>query len=877
MMKRICVLLLAHVLSLHLHAQVKADRLLTEGLKDPEAIDNTLPRFSWQLITTQPNTLQSAYEILVMDGKQPVWQSGKVLSDQSIYVPYKGDSLAPGKKYTWKVRVWDQQQKASPWSATAYFRMGITSWKAKWIASTYIEPKTFYTSPAFNTTYRPARKIASAIAYITSQGMYEAFINGKRIGNGMFTPGFTQYAVRYQYQAYDVTNLLQPGDNNIDVTLGSGWYRTNFLFGTGIYGNILSLLYQMEVTYTDGSRDTIVSDEKWRSGLSKILYSDLYNGEMQDNRRDSIKWVGVRIKNDIRQKLVASVSTPVVKLDTLRKFSIIKTPAGETVLDFSQNFSGFVQFTVNGKRGDTIIIDHGETLDHNGNFYNENLRTAAARDVFILKGDGPEFFEPHFTYHGFRYIRIRGLEKNNAEIKNIAAVVLSSDLAPTGNFQCSDPLINQLQHNIQWSQKSNFIDIPTDCPQRDERLGWLGDAQVFSQTATFNNNVNTFFNKWLGDLVYDQYPDGNIPNVVPNVLLLSMGSAGYADAVTVVPWAMYQAYGDKKVLEDLYPSMQRWINYVNLQTKNGLWVNGTHFGDWLSYKSDSLIARSADTDPNLIAQCFFALSTQNMINIARVLGKKEDEKIYTHMLRMIKAAFVAEYVTANGRVLSNTQTAYTLALAFDMLPVNLRPAAATYLVENIKKYDYHLTTGFLGTYLLSNTLSKCGYTDVAYRLLLQETYPSWLYPVKQGATTIWERWDGKKPDGSFQNTAMNSFNHYAYGAIGDWMYKTIAGINMDTAAIAFKKIIIKPQPGGRITFAKASYDCSYGKISVDWHYMQRNFIMDVEIPPNTTAEIFVPSPDGKTFTQQSVGSGKYHFESAPDPSTINKALAAKTD
>lgn len=863
---------------MHLQAQVKIDRLLTEGLKDPEAIDNTCPRFSWQMISTQPNTMQTAYEINVMDGKKTIWQSGKVPSDESIYIPYTGDTLIAGRKYTWKVRVWDNRQKATPWSATASFRMGITSWKAVWISQGYADAKKQVSSPIFNTTYRPAKKIASAVAYITSQGMYEASINGKRVGTGMFTPGFTQYAMRYQYQAYDVTNLLQAGDNKIDVLLGSGWYRNNFMFGTGQYGTQLALLYQMEVTYTDGTRDTLISDEKWKSGLSKIIYSDLYNGEHQDNRKETVDWGSVVTKKNVRGQLVASVSTPVVRLDTIRKYSLIKTPAGETVIDFNQNFSGFIHFTVAGQPGDSIIIEHGETLDARGNFYNANLRSAAAKDIFILKGEGQEFFEPHFTYHGFRYIRIKGLEKNNLELKNLEAVVLTSDLANTGNFMCSDPQLNRLQQNIKWSQISNFVDIPTDCPQRDERLGWLGDAQAFCQTATFNNNVNTFFTKWLADLALDQYPDGNLPNVVPNVLVRSMGSAGWADAVTVVPWTMYQVYGDKKVLEDMYPSMQRWIKYVQANSRNGLWVSNAHFGDWLSYKSDDLIANSADTDPNLVAQCFYALSTQNMINIATVLGKDEDAKMYTLLLRQIKDAFVAEFVTANGRLVSNTQTAYTLALAFDMLPQNLRKPAAGFLAENIRRYEYHLTTGFLGTYLLSNTLSKFGYTDVAYRLLLQESYPSWLYPVKQGATTIWERWDGKKPDGSFQNTSMNSFNHYAYGAIGDWMYKTIGGINMDTSAVAFKKIVIKPQPGGNIKFAKASYDCSYGKISVDWHYMEKTFIMDVEIPANTTADIYVPAADGKSFLKNSVGSGKHHFEAAPpQPATINKNLTAKTN
>ncbi|WP_343670039.1 glycoside hydrolase family 78 protein [Chitinophaga sp.] len=856
MNKRLSLLFVAQALYLSLSAQLQVKQLLTEGLKDPQCIDNAHPRFSWILNTEQPNTLQSAYEITVMDGRKTTWTSGKMATAESLHAPYEGDALTPGKLYSWKVKVWDNHGHSTTATEPAYFRMGITDWKAKWIEPGYQEPATNRPCPIFKTSFHNGKKIASAIAYITSHGLYEARINDKKVGDGFLTPGFTSYNKRLQYQAYDVTNLLQPGDNNIEITVGSGWYRGTIGWGENKYGKTLGVLYQMEVTYTDGTKETIITDEHWKSGTGKITYSEIYNGEWQDNRKETT-WTGVKVINIPLNNLVASVSPPVTKHEVFSNIKMIKTPAGENVIDFGQNLSGFIHFKATGNAGDSIILEHGEILDKKGNFYNANLRTAAAKDIFVLSGKGEEFFEPHFTFHGFRYVRV----KTKAKMTGIEAVAIYSNTPATGNFECSNPMINQLQHNIQWSQVDNFVDIPTDCPQRDERLGWTGDAQAFVQTATFNHNVNTFFTKWLRDLAADQVPNGAVPHVIPNVLGNdASGSAGWGDVATVVPWTMYQVYSDKRLLENQYPSMKAWVDYIQLQSPNNMWASGAHFGDWLSYKSEN---RSADTYTYITTQCYYALSTQLVINAAKVLGKQDDVAKYTALLKKIKDAFCAEYVTPNGRIMSNTQTSYVLALAFDMLPENIRPMAAKYLVDDIASYNNHLTTGFLGTYLLSNTLTRFGYTDVAYKLLLQETYPSWLYPVKMGATTIWERWDGMKTDSTFQTTDMNSFNHYAYGAIGDWMYKNIAGINMDSSTTGFKKIKIMPRPGGNLTYAKAGYESGYGRIGVDWKIQDTRFIMDVEIPVNTTAEIYVPGKEGK----EEVGSGKYHYES-----TLNKAV-----
>ncbi|HTQ26659.1 MAG TPA: family 78 glycoside hydrolase catalytic domain, partial [Puia sp.] len=524
---------------------------------------------------------------------------------------------------------------------------------------------------------------------------------------------------------------------------------------------------------------------------------------------------------------------------------------------FGQNLVGWVRVTVSGQAGDSIRIGHAEVLDKEGNFYTENLRMAKAEDVYILSGHGEETFEPHFTFHGFRYIRIEGYP-GEIDPKHFTAIALYSAMKPTGTFTTSNPLINQLQHNIQWGQKGNFLDVPTDCPQRDERLGWTGDAQVFSRTATFNMNVNNFFAKWLKDLAADQV-QGIVPFVIPDVLRYPVGSAGWADAATIIPWNMYLAYGDKKILSDQYPSMKAWVKYIEKSSRKNLWNTGFHFGDWLFYRpDDDNDGRAAVTDKYLIAQCFYARSTQLLINAAEVLGYTDDVRYFTKKLTEIKDAFIKEYMTPNGRLVSGTQTAYVLALNFEMLPDSLRQQAADRLVENIKSYDMHLTTGFLGTPYLCHVLTRFGYTDIAYKLLLQETYPSWLYPVKRGATTIWERWDGIKQDSSFETPSMNSFNHYSYGAIGDWMYRVMAGIDTYEDGVGYKHIRIMPHPGGGFGFASATLQTYYGQVGSSWKIEQNLLHLDIDIPVNTYAEVYIPTENEGAILEsgQAIGTGK---------------------
>ena len=896
MRKTYIIFLVFQFASLLATGQVNVKNLLTENLINPVGIDAMQPRFTWQLASEKRNVSQSAYEVKVMSGNKVVWSTGKVPSAQSVHIPYAGSALQSGKRYTWQVRVWDNNGKPSAWSQPASFQMALLKpgdWKAKWIEPVDAEEQALRPSPLMRKQFNLSKKIISATAYITAHGMYEAQLNGKRIGDAYLTPGWTAYKKRLQYQVYDVTAMLKGGSNVLGVTLGNGWYRgiIGYANNINVYGKDIALLCQLNIEFSDGTSESIISDETWKSSTGAIRYSEIYNGETLDARLekagwtlpgyDDSKWSSVKTVQHPMDVLVATWNEPVKKHETFVPVKIFKTPAGEHVIDFGQNLVGWVQMKVSGQAGDKVVLSHAEVLDKAGNFYTENLRQAKAQNTYILKGDGLETFEPHFTWQGFRYVKIEGYP---GEIKpeNFTAVALYSDMKPTGTFTSSDAMINQLQHNIQWGQKGNFLDIPTDCPQRDERLGWTGDAQVFSRTAAFNMNVNSFFAKWLRDLEADQV-DGRVPFVVPNVLGTgAVNSAGWADVATIIPWNMYLVYGDKHILEQQYSSMKAYVESIRKIARDDLWNSGFHFGDWLFYRpDDDNDGRAAVTDKYLIAQCFYAHSTELLIKAAEVLGKKDDVAFYSLLLEKIRDAFVNEYMTPNGRLVSGTQTAYVLALNFDMLPEALRKQAAERLAENVKSYGIHLTTGFLGTPYLCHVLTRFGYTDIAYQLLLQKTYPSWLYPVTMGATTIWERWDGQKPDSTFQTPDMNSFNHYAYGAIGDWMYRVMAGLDTYEDGVGYKHSRIMPHIGRGITGASASLDTYYGKLSSSWKLDGDKLTLDVEVPANTTADVYVPSaelskvseggrplPDVKEiqvveakdgWVVLKVGSGKYQF------------------
>jgi len=875
--------------------------LVCEYHTNPVGIDVQNPRLSWKILSGKGNVLQTAYEIRVADSpsnlnrkNRLIWSSGKVNSDQSVNVEYQGPELEPKQRVYWQVRIWDNQNKATRWSEPAYWEMGLTTpelWTASWITLEN-EKETEGSKPSqfLRKEFSAVKKVKSARVYASALGLYELYLNGEKVGDELFTPGWTSYKKRIQYQTYEVTDMIDQ-NNTLGAILGDGWYRGNIGFRNqrNYYGDKLALIAQLHITYSDGSTETIGTDESWKATTGPIIFSDIYNGETYDARLEMPGWAtpgfddnnwGAAAKLDHPKNiLIALQSVPVKAVEEISPIEIITTPKGETVFDMGQNMVGWVRLKVQGKRGDAVRLKFAEVLDKDGNFYIENLRAAKATDVYILKGEGEEIYEPRFTFHGFRYVKLENFP-GTPQLDDITGVVIYSDMEPTGTFACSDSLINQLQHNIQWGQKGNFLDVPTDCPQRDERLGWTGDAQVFAPTAAFNFNVAPFYTKWMKDVAADQLPDGKVPHVIPDVLNGAGGSTAWADAAIIVPWQTYLAYGDTRILEEQYSSMKAWVEYMKSRAGDDyLWIGDTHYGDWLAFATTRSDYPGATTEKDLIATAYFSYSSGLLAKIAKVLGKTADAENYSILSERVKEAFVNEFVTPSGRLVSHTQTAYSLALAFNLLPENLVSRAAEYLAGDVQKFK-HLTTGFVGTPLLCKTLSDQGYEDLAFMLLNRKDYPSWLYPVTQGATTIWERWDGQKPDGSFQNAGMNSFNHYAYGAIGEWLYNYVAGIQIDSENPGYKHFFLAPHPGGGLTHAKAVYKSMYGEIKSDWKIDGDQWVYDVIIPANTTATVTLPSAslnevlmnslpikndsennakqnkEGVTLT---LGSGKYRF------------------
>jgi alpha-L-rhamnosidase len=883
--------------------------LRCEYKSNPVGIDVLQPRLSWELVSSERGTLQTAYQIRLATSEENLtknkllWDSGKQASDASIQVVYQGPALETGRRYYWQVRVTDNLGRTSDWSAPAFWEMGLlhdSDWQARWISPDLPEDTSKSNPvPMLRREFQVKKDVVSARLYASAMGLYQLELNGKRVGDQYFTPGWTAYDFRYQYQTYDITPDLKTGVNCLGALLGDGWFRGNMTWDDrrNSYGTRLGLLAQLVITYKDGKKQIVGTDESWRAATGPILLSEIYDGETYDARLertgwstpgyDDKDWKAVSLLDSPKAKLIAPAGPPVREIQELKPITILKTPAGDTVIDMGQNMVGWVRFHVTAPAGTTITLRHAEVLDSAGNLYTENLRSAKETIRYTAKGQGVETFEPHFTFQGFRYVAVSGWP-GEPSLDDFTGVVVHSAMQPSSTFETSNEMLNKLHHNIIWGQKGNFLDVPTDCPQRDERLGWTGDAQVFARTASFNHDTAAFYTKWLKDVALDQQDDGAVPYVIPNVLTHGTrkeksASAGWADVSTVVPWTVYLSFADRRILEEQYPSMKAWVEYMRREAGDRyIWSSGFSYGDWLAFATNRSDYPGATTDKDLIQTAYFARSTALLQQTAQILGKTEDATTYAALLEKIKAAFQKEFVTPNGRLSSNTQTAYSLALAFDLLPEAQRKSAAAHLAQDVRKFG-HLTTGFLGTPVLCQVLSDYGYLDEAYLLLNRKEYPSWLYPVTKGATTIWERWDGIKPDGSFQDKGMNSFNHYAYGAIGEWMYRVSAGIDIDPQRPGYKHILIQPRPGGGLTFVKASVHSMYGQVSSAWEIKDGKFTLRVEIPANTTATVRLPkakleqvtengapfqTSPGVSHAQQleeavtaELGSGSYVFES----------------
>ncbi len=835
-------------------------------MANPVGIGAAQPRLSWRLESDVRNTMQAAYEVQVAAnesdltrGAHLLWDSGRLKSRESVLVNDRLPAAASATRYYWRVRVWTSAGDSSAWSAPAFWEMGLLhpgDWTAKWIGTAPSSADSGETpSPLLRREFQLVGRVRSARLYVTSLGLDNVYLNGERVGDAEFTPGWTSYHNRLEYNTYDVTSMLRDGTNAVGAMLGDGWYRgyLGFDHARNLYGEHRALLLQLDIRYDDGRAARLVSDGSWKTIDGPVRSSDIYDGETYDARLDRAGWTSapyddagwapVTVMDAPRAELVAPVAPPVRRIHEFKPVSITKTPNGETVFDLGQNFTGWARLRVSGPAGTAVTMRFAEVMGHDGNVYTGNLRLAKQTDRYVLKGGGggPEVFEPHFTYHGFRYVAVSGLP-GAADSSTITGIALSSDLAQTGSFATSDTMLNKLQRNIEWGQRSNFLGVPTDCPQRDERLGWTGDAQVFARTAAFNMDVDGFFANWLADVSIDQHPDGSLPWVIPNPMggdsTDKAGTAGWGDAATIVPWTMYLAYGDRALLARQYASMRSWVDFEARQTgPDHVWRPGWRFGDWLAYHSTDAGYPGATTGTDLVGTAFLAHSADLVARTAEVLGKTADATRYEALFRSERAAFDREFVSPAGRVGESTQTAYALAIRFDLLPDSLVATAGARLLNDVRMHGGHLTTGFLGTPNILDALTNTGHLDAAYALLLQRTYPSWLYPITRGATTMWERWDGIEPDGSFEDESMNSFNHYAFGAVGDWMYRTIGGIDVDPAAPGYEHALIAPRPGGGLTSARTSVATRYGTLASAWTLQGGVFTLDATVPPNSWATV----------------------------------------
>lgn len=663
--------------------------------------------------------------------------------------------------------------------------------------------------PVFRKEWKNEKAVAKAELYLTALGTYEAKLNGKRVSDYVLAPGWTAYEKRLQYQVYDVTKLIQE-ENELRVTVGRGWFSSQMpgwmvsedrirraARPRGIWGGIRLL-------FEDGSEQTYASDETWDWGLSEVKFSEIYDGETVDASFETTEWKKTEKLDWPLEILIPQEGEEIREMERVSVRKILHTPAGETVLDFGQEVTGYVEFSVDAKAGQRIRILHGEVLDKNGNFYNDNYRSAKAEINYTCR-DGLQKWHPSLTFFGFRYLKIAEFP-GEVKPEQFTAVVVYSDIKKTGYLRCSDPKLNQLFSNIFWGQKGNFLDVPTDCPQRDERLGWTGDAQVFVKTASYNYDVEKFFKKWLHDMAADQRADGGIGQVIPDYLPEGNPSSAWGDAATICPWQIYQTYGDKEILADQFDCMKKWVDYITGSTKDPyLWTGGEHFGDWLGLDAPSGSYKGSSRE-TFIATAFYAYSAELVVKAAKVLGKdaSEYEELHKNIVKAFRETF-PEYLT---------QTEHILAIQFHLAEDLQKTADA--LAEMIEKDGTRIRTGFVGTPYILHVLSEYGHSDLAYTLFLRKEYPSWLFSVEQGATTIWEHWDGIMENGDFWSTDMNSFNHYAYGSVADWVYEKAAGIRPMEEHPGFEKVLIKPMPDERLEWLEAGIDTRNGKISSGW-------------------------------------------------------------
>lgn len=898
--------------------EFKPVALRCEYRVNPLGIDEAQPRLTWRMESAERGQRQTAFQILVATserllrpGKADLWDSGKVASDQSVNVLYAGRSLASRQRCFWKVRIWDKDGPAQ-WSAPASWTMGLlqpTDWSADYISHrdttpVHADPTNLFLPPArqYRKEFSVAKQIKRAAVYATALGIYELYLNGQRVGDAHFAPGWTDYHQRAYYWTYDVTPLVRRGGNAIGAWLADGWYSGYIGFGllTGIgtekigrytYGKTPALMAQLEIEYTDGSRETVATDKSWKvTGDGPIREADFLMGEFYDARKEMRGWAksgfddssweqailasengsvpatfyefrnpatGKDVKVEGRPidlgfkrppVLEAFPGQPVRVTQEIKPVTITSPTNGVYIFNLGQNFAGVIRLKVKGRAGTTIQLRYGEMLHPDGRLMTENLRKARAIDHYVLRGDARgEVFQPRFTFHGFQFVEVTGFS-GKPGLDAITGLVMHSDTPLTSDFTCSDPVINRLFKNVVWTQRANFLDLPTDCPQRDERFGWTGDAQVYIRTATFNADCAAFYTKWLRELMESQRPSGTFPGYAPYPFQhgWDFGTA-WCDAGVICPWTVWKAYGDTRIIERCWPYMVRFLDWRKAASQNSLGIaHGNDWGDWLSF--------GTKTPLEFIDTCYFAHSTTLMAEMANAIGKRDEAESYRGLFMNIKRSFAGKYLKPDGSLTVDTQTAYALALYVDLFPDELRAKAGKMLADKIRSGETAdnsgMTTGFIGTRPLLPVLSSVGEHDLAVKHFQSRKFPSWGYEVEQGATTIWERWNSFTKDKGFggkQNAEMNSFSHYAFGAVCEWMFRTLAGI--DTEGVGYQHIIIKPSPAtpgrnsGRetINWVKAHYDSIHGRITSRWTRSANKFELETTIPANTTATVYLPA------------------------------------
>ncbi|MBN2858770.1 MAG: family 78 glycoside hydrolase catalytic domain [Sphaerochaetaceae bacterium] len=865
------------------------------------------PRFSWVIESPFRNCVQSGYQLQIAGDSHftsILADTGMVDSEDSAHVEVDAFVPEQGRVYYARVRVrTDSDGETAALSGFSPPGKMIGGLKDPDVLKDYFitaeqaedirKARGTYLRKEFTVD---KKKIASAIIYSSAQGNYQLMLNGRRVSTDELAPGWTSYDERLLYQSYDVSELLNVGTNVVGAHVGAGWYKStlSFLMIHNFYGDYASLSLLMVITYTDGSIDTVASDVSWKGDYSPVFNAQLYDGETYDAREEQDGWSMAGFDDRswrpavstpcTSKRIESQIASPVTLHEYMSPTLAFTTPRGERVIDFGQNMSALVEITGQGKRGDTIVLRMFEVLDKDGNVYTDNLRSAEQRITYTIRDDNPFFYRPHFTFFGFRFIHVE-VWPGRADLDNFAARAIYSDMGKTGHFECSNPSINQLQHNIEWGLKSNFVDVPTDCPQRDERLGWTGDAQIFCRTASFNVNSYAFFSKWLRDLALDQTPEGGVGHVVPDVLnkypvenpMLknnTHSAAAWGDAAVINPWVMYLTYGDTEILERQWDSMKAWIDFMKDHSEGHIWNYRLQFGDWVALDAEEGSYFGA-TPNDLTCTAYYAYSTGLFVKIARVLARDSVADEYDALQRDIIRTFRSTFFTEDGEMTVQTQTAHILALHFDLVSDEHRQRTFQRLKELLEKEGGHLVTGFVGTPYFTHALSANGGLTEAYDLLLKDDFPSWLYQVRKGATTIWEHWDGIKPDGSMWSPEMNSFNHYAYGAIGEWLYRVVAGLEIDEASPGYKHSIIAPKIGGDLTRAEGSFRSIYGEVRSSWNVeirqKRKHVTLTVSVPVNTSSSIrlmdgaVLVDGDGLVFAQRGevleaeAGSGTYRI------------------